>query len=45
MIVLSLAITAITIGGTGLFICELYSILKLHKELMKSEVVDKIERK
>lgn len=45
MIVISIAITAIAIGGTGLFICELHSIVKLHKELMKSEVEYKIERK
>lgn len=37
LVILSIAIAAIAISGTGLFVYELYAVVKLHRELSKLE--------
>lgn len=42
MVILSIAIAAIAISGTGLFVYELYVVAKLHRELSTLEKKNKM---
>lgn len=45
LVILSIAIAAIAISGTGLFVYELYAVVKLHRELSKLEKKNKMKEK